>query len=42
MKAEDFDDKFDRGEDVTAALDVASRYRPGENSVESTSISPPG
>ncbi len=30
MKADEFDDKFDRGEDVTAALDVAKAQRPGE------------
>lgn len=30
MKAEEFDEKFDRGEDVTAALDLAKTRRPGE------------
>lgn len=29
MKAEQFDEKFDRGEDVTEALDVAAARRPG-------------
>ena len=30
MKAEDFDRKFDRGEDVTADLDMGGARRPGE------------
>jgi hypothetical protein len=30
MKAEDFDEKFDQGEDVTALLDLARAQRPGE------------
>ncbi|WP_219414044.1 type II toxin-antitoxin system BrnA family antitoxin [Pseudonocardia nigra] len=30
MKAEEFDEKFDRGEDVTSALDLAKAHRPGE------------
>jgi hypothetical protein len=29
MKAEEFDERFDRGEDVTSALDVAEARRPG-------------
>lgn len=29
MKAEEFDAKFDRGEDVTAALDLSKARRPG-------------
>ena len=30
MRAEEFDERFDRGEDVTAALDLAKAQRPGE------------
>lgn len=30
MKARDFDRKFERGEDVTAYLDVSKARRPGE------------
>lgn len=30
MKAKEFDRKFDRGEDVTAALDLAQIRRPGQ------------
>lgn len=30
MKADEFDDKFDRGEDVTSDLDLAKAQRPGE------------
>lgn len=30
MKAKDFDRKFDRGEDVTADLNLAKARRPGE------------
>ncbi|QGK70187.1 CopG family transcriptional regulator [Allosaccharopolyspora coralli] len=30
MKADEFDDKFDRGEDGTGALDVAKVHRLGE------------
>lgn len=30
MKAKDFDRKFDRGEDVSAHLDLAKARRPGE------------
>ena len=30
MKAKEFDRKFDRGEDVTSALDLAKARRPGE------------
>jgi hypothetical protein len=30
MKADKFDEKFDRGEDITSALDVAKARRPGE------------
>lgn len=30
MKAEQFDEKFDRGQDITAALEMASAKRPGE------------
>lgn len=30
MQAEEFDEKFDRGEDVTAALDIAKVQQPGE------------
>ena len=29
MKAEEFDQRFDRGEDVTAELDLAGARRPG-------------
>ena len=29
MKAEEFDQRFDRGEDVTSALDLAGVHRPG-------------
>lgn len=29
MKAEEFDEQFDRGEDITAALDLAGVRRPG-------------
>jgi len=29
MKAEEFDERFDRGEDVTSALDLAGARRPG-------------
>ena len=29
MKAEEFDERFDRGEDITAALDLAGARRPG-------------
>lgn len=29
MKAEEFDDRFDRGEDVTSALDLTGARRPG-------------
>ena len=29
MKAEDFDARFDRGEDVTSALDLSKARRPG-------------
>lgn len=30
MKANDFDQKFDRGEDITADLDLKKARRPGE------------
>jgi hypothetical protein len=30
MKAKEFDDKFDRGEDVTSALDLSQARRPTE------------
>jgi hypothetical protein len=30
MKARDFDEKFDRGEDVSTELDVSKARRPGE------------
>jgi hypothetical protein len=30
MKAEEFDERFDRGEDVTSALDLAGARRPAE------------
>lgn len=30
MKADEFDEKFDRGKDITAALDMAKAQRPGE------------
>lgn len=30
MKADEFDDTFDRGDDITAALDLAKAQRPGE------------
>ena len=30
MKAKDFDEAFDRGEDVTRHLDLAKARRPGE------------
>jgi len=29
MKADEFDERFDRGEDVTSALDLAAAHRPG-------------
>ncbi|HEX5493275.1 MAG TPA: CopG family transcriptional regulator [Mycobacteriales bacterium] len=29
MKAEEFDERFDRGEDVTSVLDVTGARRPG-------------
>lgn len=29
MKAREFDEKFDRGEDVTSALDLSKARRPG-------------
>ena len=29
MKAEEFDEKFDRGEDLTAALDLSMARQPG-------------
>lgn len=30
MKAKEFDDRFDRGEDVTSALDLSQARRPTE------------
>lgn len=30
MKAEEFDERFDRGEDITAELDLSKVRRPGE------------
>jgi hypothetical protein len=30
MKAEELDEKFDRGEDVSASLDLSKARRPGE------------
>ncbi|NED96260.1 CopG family transcriptional regulator [Phytoactinopolyspora alkaliphila] len=30
MKAEEFDARFDRGEDITETLDVSKAHRPGE------------
>lgn len=30
MTAEEFDEMFDRGEDVTAALDLSTARRPGQ------------
>lgn len=30
MKAEDFDKKFDNGEDITSLLDFSKAYRPGQ------------
>lgn len=30
MKAEEFDEKFDRDEDITSALDLTKTRRPGE------------
>ena len=30
MKANEFDERFDEGEDMTAALDTARARRPGE------------
>lgn len=30
MKAEEFDERFDRGEDITDALDLSTLRRPGE------------
>jgi hypothetical protein len=29
MKAEEFDERFDRGEDITSELDLAAARRPG-------------
>ncbi|WP_199435429.1 type II toxin-antitoxin system BrnA family antitoxin [Qaidamihabitans albus] len=31
MKADEFDGRFDRGGDITAALDMAKAQRPGED-----------
>lgn len=31
MRAEEFDESFDRGEDVTAALDLSQARRPGHD-----------
>ena len=33
MKSDGFDEKFDRGEDITSALDVAKVQRPGEGAL---------
>lgn len=30
MKAEEFDERFDRGEDITSELDLSKARRPGE------------
>jgi len=30
MKADEFDERFDRGEDITAALDMTQAHRPGQ------------
>lgn len=30
MNADEFDEKFDRGEDITSELDLAKTQRPGE------------
>lgn len=30
MRTDEFDEKFDRGEDITSALDTAKALRPGE------------
>jgi hypothetical protein len=30
MRADEFDDKFESGEDITSALDLAKAQRPGE------------
>ncbi|WP_166353035.1 type II toxin-antitoxin system BrnA family antitoxin [Phytoactinopolyspora limicola] len=30
MRAEEFDARFDRGEDITEALDLSKAHRPGE------------
>lgn len=30
MKAEEFEERFDRGEDITAELDLSKARRPGE------------
>lgn len=30
MRAEEFDDEFDRGADITSELDLAEARRPGE------------
>ena len=30
MKTDEFDEKFDRGEDVTSSLDLSKAKRPGE------------
>ena len=30
MKADEFDENFDRGDEVTAALNMAKTQRPGE------------
>jgi ribbon-helix-helix CopG family protein len=30
MKAEEFDERFDRGEDLTSTLDLTKAHRPGQ------------
>ena len=39
MKAEEFDQRFDRGEDVTSELDLSGARRPGFEQRESMWIS---
>jgi hypothetical protein len=41
MKAEEFDQAFDHGEDVSPALDLAAAQRPGKSSPPSPDPGPP-
>lgn len=42
MKAEEFDERFDAGEDMAAALDTARSRRPVRSTAVSTSTFPRG